>query len=1397
MKINFTALSVALGVCLILPQSAFAGWDASQYHLAADGGAGGFRITWVPFDCSPNCTGLRQENVYDPTDPAGPDFSNSGGGAQTRGGEAGGGRGTPPKAPNPKAPPISNNNNKKTPCGVNNNNPATSHPVIIATGEKVKDEVDFAGAGLYPLSFARYYHQSGSVFTQLFASNWTSNYDYHLYALGCDHDTTGDYPKTVCIPHTYELDTPTGSFTYTKQSNYVYKVAGSSAMGTIYFNGPGLPYDLRVDDKLYGFDSAGKITSISSPDGEMSVSFQYTGSHLTSVTNPGGQSINFIWTGTHVTQVRDPRGQIWNYGYAATGMLQTVTSPDSHVTTYGYSPTNAQWLNAITVDGTKILAVTYYSTGKVASSGTPDGEAVENFTYGTGSTTVTNQLGDATTFTYQNVQGGLKLASVSHKGTSTCPAMAASTVYDANGWVDYTLDWRGTKTDYTYTVDGRLSDVTLGAGTSTPLKDVYTWTTVTNTGQYVLQSDAAYDTTGNLIRTTTYGYTPTGYLSSVSVKEQATGALATVSYGYTFASNYTLQSRTETRNLPTGAATTTYNYDGSGNLASVADPSGATVTFSGYDGLGRPATVVAANGVSQSLTYDGRGNLATDTAHLANGDAVSRYVYDGRSNLVSVSSPNGSSHQFTIAQSGRVSAQTDVAGNPATVTFTNASTIVESQGRATAMVSGSVVSSSINGSVSATKQLDSLGRIANVLGNNGQHLALGHDANGNLTSVADSLHTTTNSYDALNRLSLTRLPDSSSITYGYAPNGALSSVSTSRGAQTTYTSNGLGYVTQRGSPDTGSTSFTVDPFGRVTQEARSNGTTVAYGYDGLDRVTSRASNGNTETYTYASAGINASLLTAIANPTDSSSYGYDGNGNLSTQTDIIFGATFGTSYAYNSANQLTTITYPDGLSVTYSYNSAGQVTGVTPNRSGGSISSAVYQPFSGAPYAWAYGNGTSRVGAVDADGRTTNLTSVFAKTIRYNTDNTINGITDSAYTDLNETFSYDAQSRLTGTNRASDPQNLTIDTDGNRTSLTRAGATTSYPIAAGGNKVTSWSYMGGDIQSDGIRSFTRDEFDRLAAVSKSGTNVGQYRYDALDRRVYKTTAQGATYYLYSPTGQLLYEQSAQRSVDYIWLAGRLAGLSINHGALQSVHTDLLGRPELVTSTQSPAVVWRASNAINDRMVTQDGIGGLNVFLPGQYYDAESNLYYNWHRYYDAGTGRYVQSDPLGLSGGINTYAYANANPVSNTDPSGLTINPYAVGGAAILGGLINLGMNVGNDNISIKAAFGAGAIGGAAGALVEAPMASGLISGALTSGLTEYWSTGHTTDSVVIQSLYGGFTGMLGGIPVAALFKDAPAIQTFVASGAAGIWSGIINLAFPKAFGATPGGLLVQLPCGH
>ena len=119
-------------------------------------------------------------------------------------------------------------------------------------------------------------------------------------------------------------------------------------------------------------------------------------------------------------------------------------------------------------------------------------------------------------------------------------------------------------------------------------------------------------------------------------------------------------------------------------------------------------------------------------------------------------------------------------------------------------------------------------------------------------------------------------------------------------------------------------------------------------------------------------------------------------------------------------------------------------------------------------------------------------------------------------------------------------------------------------------------------------------------------------------------------------------------------------MTVTSGVAQAyyIHTDQLDTPREITDTNGN-VVWKWDNAdpFGNNMANENPNGAgqfnFNLRFPGQYYDRETNLHYNVNRDYDPAIGRYIQSDPIGLSGGINTYTYVNNGPTLAFDLFGL------------------------------------------------------------------------------------------------------------------------------------------------
>ncbi len=128
---------------------------------------------------------------------------------------------------------------------------------------------------------------------------------------------------------------------------------------------------------------------------------------------------------------------------------------------------------------------------------------------------------------------------------------------------------------------------------------------------------------------------------------------------------------------------------------------------------------------------------------------------------------------------------------------------------------------------------------------------------------------------------------------------------------------------------------------------------------------------------------------------------------------------------------------------------------------------------------------------------------------------------------------------------------------------------------------------------------------------------------------------------------------------------------MDNTAITYLHTDHLATPRKATN-EAGQVVWQwESEAFGNALPDSSGVE-VNLRFPGQYYDQETGLYYNYFRYYDPSTGRYITSDPIGLYGGLNTYGYVGGNPINYFDPTGQC--PWCV--AAGVGAGVAAGLNI-------------------------------------------------------------------------------------------------------------------------
>jgi RHS repeat-associated protein len=989
-----------------------------------------------------------------------------------------------------------------------------------------------------------------------------------------------------------------------------------------------------------------------------------------------GTSIDGATYATY-TKLTVPGGGVFTYHHDMQGRLSKIVYPDNSLRSFVYE--NTSFPKALTgvVDekGVRFATYGYDASGFAISTQHAGGAEKTTLDYNSGVTTVTDARGNAHSYHLTTQFGTNKTSSMT--GAPVPNAGGASFTYDANGFIASRTDWNGSVTTYAHDARGNETSRTEASGTPQARTISTTWHETFHLPIRLVEPN----------RTTTFGYDAKGNLLTKTI----TSGASTRAYSYT----YNALGQVLTAKDPMGRVTT-YNYYttadypngglGNGAVKTIINALGQVTRFTGYDADGRPLTVVDPNGLVTTLTYDKRGRVTKQKE----GALTTRYAYDAVGNVIKITSPDGSFLAFTYDAAHRLTKVADALGNRIGYALDAA---------------GNRVKEKVYDPANALKRsrayaYDSVDRLIQITDSANRKTNLVYDNEGNRTSVADPLrHTTSYSYDALNRMAESLDASGGKTTFGYDANDHLTAVIDPRGLRTSYAWNGMDDQRIIASPDTAKTVRTFDAAGNVLTSTDGRGKVTTFGYDALNRRTSATfADGTSVAYQYDQGANGIGRLTKITDATGSTSYVYDANGHVTQKTQVVGALTLVTSYGYDAGGRLSGVTFPSGKVVTYAYDAAGRVTSIA---SGAQtlVSGVTYQPFGGAS-GWTFGNDAAYARTFDLDERITALSLPASDnlSLTYDAAGRITKITDSAV--ATKTFIYDALDRLTRYAGGTLTQSYGYDADGNRISTSfKEGAATKtfvYAFAATNNRLASisgaWAEsfrydVAGNMLAHGTPSanyaFAYDARGRLAK-SKLGALSRTYGVNGLGQRMMKAdpiTADNKTIFAYDEAGRLIGEYDATGTLvqETVWL-GDLPVATIRPSGVFYIAPDHLGAPHQITNAAGQ-VVWLWDH---DPFGNGAPTGSLvyNLRFPGQYFDAETGLSYNYFRDYDPKLGRYVQSDPIGLAGGVNSYAYSTGNPVSHYDIYGLdsiTIISYK-GGAGHIGFDVNGGPTFGYTN---------------------------------------------------------------------------------------------------------------------
>jgi RHS repeat-associated protein len=1046
-----------------------------------------------------------------------------------------------------------------------------------------------------------------------FGRGWTHNYNINLT----------HYNTTIILA---EKDGKRVNFSSNGKNSYLSDTL-SGKHATITQNPDGTYTLVEKSGMQYNFDSKGRLSSITDRNGN-TLTLTYTGDNLTlitdssgretvltydenkviSVIDPAGRTTTFTYTGDYLSTITDSMGGTWTYTYDENGKMLTKIDPLGHVTTYAYDSEGRLITSQDPAGNTKAI---FYDRVNQMVYVTEKNGAQWRYTYDSSLNVlleVRDPKGNITTYQYDS-SGNLI--------SKTEPGEITTTyIYDSKGNTLSQVDTLGNVTIYTYNEFGQILSVT--------------------------------DPDGN---TTTYTYNENGNL----LEEIDARGNKTI---HTYGPHGERLSTTD----PNGN-TTTYTYDQYGNLASVTNALGQTVTYT-YDIMGNLLSMTDANGNTTTYEYNLRDRLIKE---VRPDGGIITYEYDLAGNRTAIIDANGNKTTFTYDSLNRLIKTTDPEGNTINYTY-------DPEGNITSMT---IKDSSGNIMTSTTYTYDIYNRLIKTTYADGTYTEQSYDVLGNIISKTDENgNITTFTYDALNRLVSVTDPTGGVTSYTYDSRNNLLTVTDANSNTTTYTYDSLNRLISTTSPDTGTTTYSYDPNGNLISKTDANGVTITYTYDALNRLTAIQFPDPTQniTYTYDDTQYQNSIgrLTSMTDPSGTTWYDYDKMGRVIKETKQIDGLYYRTQYSYDLNGNLKTVTYPGGREITYTYNQLNKVTSVKETYYGVTKTLAnniTYLPF-GDMTSMTQGNGIVTTRTYNNRMHLTSLLTQNSElqtlnSFSYTRDNTgnITAITDNLEPSKSKTYTYDAVYRLTTATGPWGTITYSYDPVGNRTSETTDTGSTSYTYTANqltstsGEKVFSFSYdSNGNTIAENTRQYIYNQNQRLIKAMDGSNVLGEYVYNGNGQRVKKYTNNGTrcTIYHYDQNGLLIAESTTTGTItaEYVYLNGQPL-TKIEDNNIYFYHNDHLGTPVLMTH-ESGSIVWEGEFLPFGEALSITGTITNNLRFPGQYYDSETGLHYNYFRDYKPEIGRYVEADPIGIDRGRNhLYVYVKNNPIKYTDKKGL------------------------------------------------------------------------------------------------------------------------------------------------